>query len=203
MLFPTGRVSPIQEAQMTSVLDDNVHCISVEGTFDDCQVRRPPPALARLARTCGRAPAGSTLGLTPRRTLSARSLVAARPSGHRQGALLGPGLQQDAPARRRQLDQLGAHPCPDHVLLPLVPRAAGGHDAIVRRPDRQLWRHPRWLLRQAARPADGQARRRDQRERHPRPLLADGRLREVGAGPEGRGQGDALAGDGHHGLVQL
>jgi hypothetical protein len=39
MLFPKGRVSPIQEAQMTSVLDDNVHCISVEGTFDDCQVR--------------------------------------------------------------------------------------------------------------------------------------------------------------------
>lgn len=51
MLFPTGRVSPIQEAQMTSVLDDNVHCISVEGTFDDCQVRRPPPlSRALLAR---------------------------------------------------------------------------------------------------------------------------------------------------------
>ncbi|CED82100.1 Pyridoxalphosphate-dependent enzyme/predicted threonine synthase [Phaffia rhodozyma] len=37
MLFPKGRVSPIQEAQMTSVLDSNVHCIAVEGTFDDCQ----------------------------------------------------------------------------------------------------------------------------------------------------------------------
>lgn len=37
MLFPTGRVSPIQEAQMTSVLDDNVHNVSVQGTFDDCQ----------------------------------------------------------------------------------------------------------------------------------------------------------------------
>lgn len=37
ILFPTGRVSPIQEAQMTTVPDENVHCVSVEGTFDDCQ----------------------------------------------------------------------------------------------------------------------------------------------------------------------
>lgn len=37
ILFPTGRVSPIQEAQMTSVLDPNIHTISVKGTFDDCQ----------------------------------------------------------------------------------------------------------------------------------------------------------------------
>ncbi|KAF9897745.1 threonine synthase [Lobosporangium transversale] len=37
ILFPTGRVSPIQEAQMTTVLDKNVHNISVKGTFDDCQ----------------------------------------------------------------------------------------------------------------------------------------------------------------------
>ncbi|KAG0201963.1 threonine synthase [Mortierella sp. GBA30] len=37
ILFPTGRVSPIQEAQMTTVLDKNVHNVSVKGTFDDCQ----------------------------------------------------------------------------------------------------------------------------------------------------------------------
>lgn len=37
ILYPTGRVSPIQEAQMTSVLDPNIHTISVKGTFDDCQ----------------------------------------------------------------------------------------------------------------------------------------------------------------------
>lgn len=37
ILFPKGRVSPIQEAQMTSVLDPNIHTITVEGTFDDCQ----------------------------------------------------------------------------------------------------------------------------------------------------------------------
>ena len=35
---PKGKVSPIQEAQMTTVLDPNVHNIAVEGTFDDCQV---------------------------------------------------------------------------------------------------------------------------------------------------------------------
>ena len=35
--FPDGKVSPVQEAQMTTVLDPNVHCLSVEGTFDDCQ----------------------------------------------------------------------------------------------------------------------------------------------------------------------
>ncbi|KAK3721340.1 threonine synthase [Vermiconidia calcicola] len=37
IMYPNGKVSPIQEAQMTTVLDANVHCISVEGTFDDCQ----------------------------------------------------------------------------------------------------------------------------------------------------------------------
>ncbi len=37
VMHPAGRVSPIQERQMTSVLDDNVHNIAVEGSFDDCQ----------------------------------------------------------------------------------------------------------------------------------------------------------------------
>lgn len=37
VLFPEGLVSPIQQRQMTSVLDPNVHCLSVKGTFDDCQ----------------------------------------------------------------------------------------------------------------------------------------------------------------------
>ena len=37
---PKGKVSPIQEAQMTTVLDPNVHNIAVEGTFDDCQVTK-------------------------------------------------------------------------------------------------------------------------------------------------------------------
>ena len=37
ILHPKGRVSAIQEAQMTTVLDDNVHNLAMEGTFDDCQ----------------------------------------------------------------------------------------------------------------------------------------------------------------------
>ncbi|TFY78429.1 hypothetical protein EWM64_g5583 [Hericium alpestre] len=37
ILHPKGRVSPIQEAQMTTVTDPNVHNIAVKGTFDDCQ----------------------------------------------------------------------------------------------------------------------------------------------------------------------
>jgi threonine synthase len=38
IMFPTGRISKMQEAQMTTVTDENVHCLSVDGTFDDCQV---------------------------------------------------------------------------------------------------------------------------------------------------------------------
>lgn len=37
ILHPKGRVSPIQERQMTTVLDANVHNIAVRGTFDDAQ----------------------------------------------------------------------------------------------------------------------------------------------------------------------
>ncbi len=37
ILFPEGRVSPIQQRQMTTVAADNIHAIAVKGTFDDCQ----------------------------------------------------------------------------------------------------------------------------------------------------------------------
>ena len=37
VMHPDGRVSPTQELQMTSVMDDNVFNIAVKGTFDDCQ----------------------------------------------------------------------------------------------------------------------------------------------------------------------
>ncbi|TGJ67526.1 threonine synthase [Orbilia oligospora] len=37
ILHPKGKISPIQEAQMTSVLDKNVHNLAVVGTFDNCQ----------------------------------------------------------------------------------------------------------------------------------------------------------------------
>ncbi|KAF9653682.1 tryptophan synthase beta subunit-like PLP-dependent enzyme [Thelephora ganbajun] len=37
ILHPKGRVSPIQQAQMATITDANVHNIAVKGTFDDCQ----------------------------------------------------------------------------------------------------------------------------------------------------------------------
>ncbi|CCE64429.1 hypothetical protein TPHA_0H02250 [Tetrapisispora phaffii CBS 4417] len=37
ILYPTGRISPIQEEQMTTVPDKNVQTLSVNGTFDNCQ----------------------------------------------------------------------------------------------------------------------------------------------------------------------
>ena len=37
ILFPNGRVSAIQERQMTTVPDSNIHCVAIDGTFDDCQ----------------------------------------------------------------------------------------------------------------------------------------------------------------------
>lgn len=37
ILFPHGRVSPVQQRQMTTSTAANVHAIAVEGNFDDCQ----------------------------------------------------------------------------------------------------------------------------------------------------------------------
>lgn len=37
ILFPKGKVSPVQQRQMTTVEDANVHCLAIEGDFDDCQ----------------------------------------------------------------------------------------------------------------------------------------------------------------------
>ena len=37
MMYPHGRVAPLQEKQMTAVLDPNVFNLAIEGTFDDCQ----------------------------------------------------------------------------------------------------------------------------------------------------------------------
>lgn len=37
VMHPQGRVSALQERQMTSVLDSNVFNVAVRGTFDDCQ----------------------------------------------------------------------------------------------------------------------------------------------------------------------
>jgi threonine synthase len=37
VMYPDGRTSRLQELQMTSVLDPNVHCLAIRGSFDDCQ----------------------------------------------------------------------------------------------------------------------------------------------------------------------
>ncbi|MCO5063210.1 MAG: threonine synthase [Rhizobiaceae bacterium] len=37
ILFPHGRVSPVQQRQMTTADAANVHALAIEGNFDDCQ----------------------------------------------------------------------------------------------------------------------------------------------------------------------
>jgi threonine synthase len=37
VMYPDGRTSRLQELQMTSVIDPNVHCLAIRGSFDDCQ----------------------------------------------------------------------------------------------------------------------------------------------------------------------
>ncbi len=37
ILFPNGRVSPVQQRQMTTSQAANVHALAIEGNFDDCQ----------------------------------------------------------------------------------------------------------------------------------------------------------------------
>ncbi len=36
-MFPEGRVSPVQQRQMTTVQADNTHAFAIDGSFDDCQ----------------------------------------------------------------------------------------------------------------------------------------------------------------------
>ena len=48
VLYPDGGVSEVQRRQMTTVPDDNVHAVAVNGTFDDCQ-RMVKEAFARWA----------------------------------------------------------------------------------------------------------------------------------------------------------
>jgi threonine synthase len=37
VLYPYGRISPDQERQMTTASEENINCIAIEGSFDDCQ----------------------------------------------------------------------------------------------------------------------------------------------------------------------
>ena len=48
IMHPQGKVSPVQETQITMVMDANVHNLAVDGTFDDCQVFLLPSLLSSL-----------------------------------------------------------------------------------------------------------------------------------------------------------
>eukprot|EP00916_Digyalum_oweni_P022483 GHVL01037271.1.p1 GENE.GHVL01037271.1~~GHVL01037271.1.p1 ORF type:complete len:501 (+),score=109.89 GHVL01037271.1:72-1574(+) len=37
ILYPHGRISKIQQLQMTTVTDSNIQCLAIPGSFDDCQ----------------------------------------------------------------------------------------------------------------------------------------------------------------------
>ena len=37
IMYPKGKVTEVQERQMTTIPDQNVHCINIDGDFDDCQ----------------------------------------------------------------------------------------------------------------------------------------------------------------------
>jgi threonine synthase len=37
VMFPEGRISEVQRRFMTTAKEDNVACVAVDGTFDDCQ----------------------------------------------------------------------------------------------------------------------------------------------------------------------
>ena len=37
ILHPHGKVSPIQQKQMTSINEDNIFNLAIDGNFDDCQ----------------------------------------------------------------------------------------------------------------------------------------------------------------------
>ena len=53
ILFPHGRVSPVQQRQMTTSAAANVHALAIEGNFDDCQA----PGEGHVQRPCASATA--------------------------------------------------------------------------------------------------------------------------------------------------
>jgi threonine synthase len=67
VLYPQGRVSPLQEKQFAS-LGDNVLALAVDGTFDDCQA---------LAKACFADPGlSAALGLTSANSINIARLLA-------------------------------------------------------------------------------------------------------------------------------
>ena len=67
VLYPEGRISPLQERQL-ACLGDNVLALAVQGTFDDCQ---------RLVKACFADPAlAADLGLTSANSINVARLFA-------------------------------------------------------------------------------------------------------------------------------
>ncbi|KAF3908108.1 hypothetical protein ABW21_db0207488 [Orbilia brochopaga] len=92
ILHPKGKISPIQEAQMTSVLDPNVHNLAVVGTFDNCQVgayRIPPPLP-------GSPHFSQSICMLPMHPSVSSILMLIEYTGYRQGAFCRRGLQLSA-----------------------------------------------------------------------------------------------------------
>ena len=141
MLYPDGRVSAIQEQQMATVPDANIHCIAIAGTFDDAQaivkkafVDREFNAEAERTGPGARASATSA----PRRSRGARARVrlslseprlpharAAHPNTRRHSLPLSVRRSSPRPPAAqvklgRQLHQLGARARAGHVLLQVV-----------------------------------------------------------------------------------
>ena len=90
LLYPSGRISRLQEQQLTA-LGDNIHAVEVAGSFDDCQ-RLVKQALVDRELVSRRAPVPGQLD-------QPRAAVAA-------GVLL--HLRRPAPARRRRAADLRA-----------------------------------------------------------------------------------------------
>ena len=155
ILHPHNRVSPVQEKQMTTVLDANVHNVAIDGTFDDAQ---------RIVKALF-----GDLGFKDAYRLGAVNSI----NWARIAAQIVYYFHAWVTGQPRRPGPAGAaSPCPPATSATSSPGTSRGDGSARRTPDP-----------------------RDQRERHPRALLQQRRLR-VGPGLR-HGQ----PGHGHPGVV--
>ena len=124
VLYPRGRVSPVQEAQFAT-LGDNVTAVAVEGTFDDCQrlvkeafsdarAGRPPPAhLGQLDQRRAAAAADGLLrvggaAVAGRRAAADGGRAERQPRQRHRRPAGGAPRRADRPLRRRHHRQRSA-----------------------------------------------------------------------------------------------
>ena len=79
ILYPSGRVSELQEKQLTT-LGGNVHALEVEGSFDDCQrlvkeAFRDPRLASALRRVSAAAESQAAAWIASRPTRSASTFI--------------------------------------------------------------------------------------------------------------------------------